>query len=46
MGLWYIAALVAILVLIGMPLFVALLVRSALERRDPKIDRRSSPESY
>lgn len=48
MSLWYVVALLAILALIGLPLCLALLIRSALERRDSKIDRRSSirPESY
>jgi hypothetical protein len=48
MSLWYVAACLAIIALIGLPLCVALTIRSALERRDPKVDRRSSirPESY
>jgi len=42
MSLWYVVALLAILALIGLPLCVALLITSALERRDPRVDRRSS----
>jgi len=48
MSLWYVAAFLAIIALIGLPLCVALMLRSALERRDPKVDGRFSirPESY
>ena len=48
MSLRHVVELLAIIALIGLPLCIVLLIRSALERRDPKVDRRSSsrPESY